>query len=331
MLHTSTDSEIMRSLLRSCCVVALCLLAHSAVAQTYPSHPIRMVVGFPPGGATDLVARAVGERLSEALGQPVVIDNRGGAGGTIGSDVVAKAAPDGYTLLMAAGAFSIAPSLYVKLPYDSVADFTPVGLVAKGAFMLVANPSLPAKSVAEVVALARAKPGTLNFASTGVGASPHLAGELLNSMAGIHLVHVPYKGDSAALADLTGGRVELAIMSISASTPLAAAGRLRPLAVTSAQRSKLAPDVPTVGESGVPGYELTTWWGVLAPAKTPREIVTRINAALERIASTPEFRERLATVGVEAEGSTPEAFGALIQREIEKNARLVKAAGIKPE
>ena len=300
-------------------------------AQTYPAKPIRIVVAYPAGGANDIIARAVGQRMSEMLGQPVIIDNRGGGGGTIGADIAAKSAADGYALFMAAGAHALAPSLYAKLPYDIVADFAPVSLAAKGAYLFAVHPSLPVKSVKELIAFARARPGQLNFASSGIGAPPHLAGELFKSMAGIEITHVAYKGDTPALIDLVGGHVEMAFMTLSATAPHVKSGKLRGLGVTSRKRSGMVPELPPIGEAGLPGYEMSTWWGLLAPAKTPPEIVSRLNATVVKIVGEPEFRQRLAAQGMDAESSTPEQFAAFIRSEKDKYAKLARAAGVKPE
>ena len=305
--------------------------ALDAAAQTYPVKPVRIIVAYPAGGANDIVARAVGTRMTETLGQPVVVDNRGGAGGTLGADVAAKAPADGYHLFMAAGAHALAPSLYLKLPYDIVSDFAPITIVARGAYLLAVHPSLPVKSVKDLIALAKARPGQLNFASSGVGAPPHLAGELFKAMAGVNLTHVAFKGDAPALIDLVGGHVELAFMTLSATAPLVKGGKLRGLAVTSSKRSSLTPELPTIAEAALPGYEMSTWWGLLAPAKTSNDIVTKLHAAVAKIIAEPEFRKRLADLGVEAESMTPQQFGAFVKEQKEKYAKLARTAGVKPE
>lgn len=316
-------------------VLLLAMIAASAaanvLAQTYPVKPVRVIVAYPAGGANDIVARAVGARLTEALGQAVIVDNRAGAGGTIGADVAAKAPADGYNLFMAAGAHALAPSLYVKLPYDIIGDFAPITMVARGAYLLAVHPSLPVKSVKELIALARARPGQLNFASSGVGAPPHLAGELFKAMAGVNLTHIAFKGDAPALADLVGGHVELAFMTLSATAPQVKAGKLRGLAVTSSKRSSIATELPTVAEAGLPGYEMSTWWGLLAPVKTPADIVTKLNTAAVKIIAEPDFRKRLSDQGLEAESMTPQQFGVFIREQKEKYAKLAKTAGVKPE
>jgi tripartite-type tricarboxylate transporter receptor subunit TctC len=306
-------------------------LPNFASAQNYPAKAIRIVVAYPAGGANDIIARAVGQRMTEMLGQPVIIDNRGGGGGTIGADVAAKSAADGYTLFMAAGAHALAPSLYARLPYDIIGDFAPVSLAAKGAYLFAVHPSLPVKSVRELIAFAKARPGQLNFASSGIGAPPHLAGELFKSMAGINITHVAYKGDTPALIDLIGGHVEMAFMTLSATAPHVKSGKLRGLAVTSSKRSAMVPELPSISEAGLPAYEMSTWWGLLAPAKTPGEIIIRLNATLVKIVGEPEFRQRLAAQGMDAESNTPEQYAAFIKSEKEKYARLAQAAGVKPE
>lgn len=311
--------------------LAALAIASTAAAQTYPAKPIRIIVAYPAGGANDIVARTLGQRLSELAGQSVIVDNRGGGGGTIGADIAAKSAPDGYNLFMAAGAHALAPSLYVKLPYDIVTDFAPISIVSRGAYLLAVHPSLPVKSVSELVALARKRPGQLNFASSGVGAPPHLAGELFASMAGAKLNHVAYKGDAPALVDLVGGHVELAFMTLSATAPHVKSGRLRGLAVTGMRRSESVPDLPTVAEAGLPGYEMSTWWGLLAPARTPLDITGRLNALVVKITAEPEFRKKLSDQGMDAEAMAPTVFGQFVREQKERYAKIAQAAGVKPE
>jgi len=306
------------------------LIAAGASAQTYPNHPIRLVVPFPPGGTTDILAREVGERLTATLGQPVVIDNRAGAGGNIGADIVAKAAPDGYTLLMATvGTHAINASLYRKLPYDHIKDFAPVVLVAGVPNVLVVTPSLPVHSVAELIRLAKEKPGQLNFASSGNGTSIHLSGELFKTMAGVDMTHVPYKGSAFALTDLMAGQVQLMFDNLPSSLPHIKAGKLRAIAVTSSQRAPALPDVPTIAESGLPGFEASAWFGIVAPAGTPAAIVSRINADVNQWLRSPEAADKLLAQGAIAAGGTPEQFVAHIRAETDKWARVVKASGAK--
>jgi tripartite-type tricarboxylate transporter receptor subunit TctC len=309
-----------------------CLLATAAHGQTYPSKPIRVIVSYPAGGANDIVARAVGQKLVEMLGQSVVVDNRSGAGGTIGADVAAKSPPDGYTLLMAAGAHALAPSLYIKLPYDIVKDFAPVSLAAKSSYLLVVHPSVPAKNVKELIALSKARPGKLNYASSGIGAPPHLAAEMFGTMTGTTMTHVPYKGDTPAIADLLGGHVDLAFLAISATSPHIKAGKLRALAVTSAQRTSAMPELPTVAEAGgLKDYDVSTWWGLLAPAGTPREAVDRLSQSVAKVAAMPDIKQRFTELGLDATANTPEQFSIFLKSEIDKFAKLAKLAGVKPE
>ncbi len=303
-----------------------------ACAQVYPAKPVRIIVSYPAGGANDIVARSVGQKFSELFGAGFPIDNRSGAGGTIGADVAAKAPPDGYTLLMAAGAHTLAPSLYRKLPYDIARDFAPISISAKSAYLLVAHPSVPVNSVKELIALARAKPGVLNYASSGVGAPPHLSGEMFNSLANVKLTHVAYKGDAPAIIDLLGGHVDLAFISISAVSPYVKSGRLKALAVTSAQRTPVMPDLPTIAEAGgLTEFDISTWWGLLAPAGTPADTVNKLSAAMAKVVGMPDIKARFSELGVEAAADTPEQFGAFIKSEIQKFAKLAKLAGVKPE
>jgi len=314
------------------CALTLCLFAPIATAQSYPVKPIRIIVCYPAGGANDIVARTVGQKINELLGASVVVDNRSGAGGTIGADIAAKAPADGYTLLMAAGAHTLAPSLYAKLPYDIAKDFAPVSISAKSTYLLVLHPSVPANSVKELIALARAGPGRLNYASSGIGAPPHLAGEMFDTLANVKMTHVAYKGDTPAIADLLGGHVDLAFLAVSATSPHIKAGKLKALAVTSAQRTPVMPDLPTIAEAGgLKEFDISTWWGLLAPAGTPAEAVQKMSGTMGRIAAMPEIKSRFAELGVEAAADTPEQFGAFIRSEIQKFARLAKLAGVKPE
>ena len=299
--------------------------------DAYPSKPVKIIVAYPAGGANDIVARAIGQELAQDLGQAVVIENRSGAAGTIGADAAAKSPPDGYTLFMAAGAHTLAPSLHAKLPYDIVRDFAPVSLAALGTYLLVVHPSVPAKSVQELIELAKAKPGALNFASSGAGAPPHLAGVMFQKLAGVTLNHVPYRGDTPAINDLMAGHVQLAFLSIQPLIPQVKAGTLRALAITSGKRSAAVPDLPTVAESGLPGYDIGTWWGLLAPAKTPRPIVDRLATAMRKATAVPSVKERFAAGGNVAQSNSPEEFAAMIKSEVGRYRELASAAGVKPE
>ncbi len=301
------------------------------LADAYPTKPIRLYVGYAAGGSTDVIARLVGQELSQALGQPVVIDNRPGAGATIASDIVAKSAPDGYTIFMGTIANTINTTLYRKLPFDFERDFAPISMVASVPNVLVVNPGVPARNVQEFIALAKAKPGEINFASSGSGSSIHLTGELFNLVARVQLVHVPYKGSAPAVADLIGGQVQSMFDNLSSSLPYIQAGKLRALAVTGATRSPAAPDIPTMAEAGVPDCEVMSWFALLAPAKTPDEIVARLNAETVKILARPDVKQRLAALGADAASSTPEALAAFIKSETAKWAKVVKASGASVE
>lgn len=302
--------------------------AHAETAAQYPSKPIHLIVPFPPGGTTDILARDVAQKLSETWHQQVIVENRPGAGGNIGADLVAKAAPDGYTLVMGTvGTHAINPSLYKKMPYDHVKDFAPVVLVAGVPNVLVVNPSLPVHSVQELIAYAKANPGKLNFASSGNGTSIHLSGELFKSMTGVEMTHVPYKGSAPALTDLIGGQVQLMFDNLPSSLGFIKAGKLRALAVTSAARSATLPDLPTIAESGLPGFEASSWFGVLAPAGTPRDIVQKVNQAVAAWLDTPDAKQRLLAQGAIPAGGSPEAFAKHIDAETAKWAKVVKASG----
>ena len=300
-----------------------------ASAQTYPDHPLRLVVPFAAGGTSDILARFVGPPLSAALGQPVVIDNRPGAGSNVGNEIVAKAAPDGYTLIMATPALASNQALYGKLNYDPIANFAPVTLVAEIPIALVVHPSMPTKTVRELIALAKAQPGKLNFGSSGNGTVPHLAVELFKTMAAVDLVHVPYKGAGPAVADLLGGGVQLMTIDISLVLPHVRGGRLKGLAVTGAQRSRAVPALPTIAEAALPGYEILSWYGVAAPKRTPATIVARLNSEIGRVLSDADTVEKLTAQGIEPFTSTPEQFGVFIVREIDKFARIITKSGAK--
>lgn len=314
--------------------VALCLglsLAFGAAAhsQDYPGKPIRLVVPFPPGGGTDIVARAMAAKLGEALHTSVVVDNRAGAGGSIGTEIVARAQPDGYTLALVSGSHVINPSIYPKLPYDTIRDFAPVTLLVSAPALLVVNKSLPVETVQDLVRLAKSKPGKLFFASAGVGTPPHLAGELFKTMAGVDIVHVPYKGNAQALTDTVGGEVSLTFPTLPSAMPFVKNGTLRALAVTGSHRSASALDVPTVAESGVPGYDATSWYGVVAPAGTPPRIVDKLQGIMAASLKQPDMQKTLTDLGLEAVGSSPAEFSAQIKDEIEKWAKVVKQNHLK--
>jgi tripartite-type tricarboxylate transporter receptor subunit TctC len=310
----------------------LCVIAGAVhAADTYPSRPIRMIVAYPPGGGTDQVGRVMAEQLTVTLGQNVVVDNRGGATGNIGTELAARALPDGYTLLMG----NVAPnavnvSLFKKLPFDPVKDFSPVSLVAITPNILVAHPSIPVKTIKELIAYAKAKPGTLNFPSAGVGSSSHLAGELLKSLAGISMVHVPFKGGGPALVAVIAGEVQIMFATMPAAMPHVKSGKVKPVAVTTAKRSKAMPDLPTIAESGVKGYDASTWYGLLAPARTPPAVVTRLHGDTVKILAGPT-RQRLEAQGFEPDGGTPAEFANYIKSEITKWAKVIKDAGIPAE
>ncbi len=303
-------------------------LAAGAAAQTYPEKSVKLVVPFPPGGPTDGMARILGQELSKKWSQPVIIDNKGGAGGGIAAESVAKSPADGYTLFFGTtGTQTINPSLYAKLPYDPVKDFAPVSMVATTANVLVVNATLPVKSVKELIAYAKANPGKLTFGSAGNGSSNHLAGELFKSTSGVDMVHVPYKGSAPALNDLLGGQLSLMWDVISTAMPHVAAGKTRALGVTSPKRSAIAPDVPTIAESGLPGYEVVIWFGVLAPTGTPAPIVDKISKDLAAIMKTPEMKERLSKLGAEPAGTTPAEFADLMKADTAKWSKVVKSSG----
>ena len=313
--------------------LVLALPCDGVYAQNYPSRPIRLVVPYPPGGPLDIMARAIGQKLTEAWNQAVVVDNRPGAGGNIGADLVAKSPADGYTLLMGAVAtHAINPTLYGRLPYDPVKDFAPVALVAQVPNILVVNPSVPVRSVRELIDLARARPGYLNFGSGSTGSTGHLAGELFNTMAGVRMVHIPYKGGAPAMTDLLAGQVQLMFDNLANALPNVRAGRLRALAVTTLARSPAMPDLPTIAESGLPGFDLTTWFGLMVPAGTPTEIVSRLNAEIVRALNAKDMRERLEKMGAGPPAdNTPAHFAAFIRAEAAKYAKVVRDSGAKVE
>ena len=305
---------------------------HAQSDTSYPSKPIRMIVPSAPGSGPDIMARAIGQKLTEALGQTIVIDDKPGAGGIIGSEAAAKASPDGYTLIMSnAGAHTVNPGLYAKLPYDPVKDFAPVTLVALAPNILIVHPTLPVRNVKDLIALAKAKPGELTFGSGGNGSTAHLSGEMFKTMAGINIVHIPFKGSPAAVIGVIAGQIALAIPNIPPALPHVRSGKLKALAVTTAKRAAGVPDLPTVAEAGLPGYEATAWFGVLAPAATPPQIIARLNAAIVKIAHAREMQERLTAEGADAVGNTPEQFAQIIKSDIAKWAKVIKASGARAD
>jgi tripartite-type tricarboxylate transporter receptor subunit TctC len=336
MQLTAVDNRgwMMKHYLCACAIAGAGILAGSQVAQAqaYPVKPVRLIVGVPPGGATDVVARLVGQKLTEQLGQQVVIENRGGAGGNIGAEIVAKAPPDGYTLFLATiGTMAINPSLYAKMPFDTLRDFAAISQLTSMPQVLIVHPSIPAKDVKELIAYGKANPGKLNFASGGSGTAIHLAGELFKTMAGVEMVHVAYKGSGPAMTDLIGGQVSLMFDQILTALPQAQSGKVRALAVTTAQRSPAAPSIPTLAEAALPGYDVTTWHGLLAPAGTPQEIVTRLSTETAKALQNADLRAKFASQGVDPVSSTPGQFAAMIKVEIEKWRKVIAASGTKLE
>jgi len=323
----------MKSARRIAAAAGLILMAAAATAQAqaYPGKPIRWIVPFPPGGSTDILARVVGQKLTESWGQQVVVENRGGAGGTLGAAEAARSPADGYTLLMGAIHHTIATSVYPKLPYDFQKDFAPITVVAIVPNVLVVNPSVPAKTTKELIAYAKANPGKLTYGSAGMGTAHHLIGELFNLRAGVEIVHVPYKGSAPAIADLIGGQVSIMYDTVASCLPHVKSGKLRPLAVATARRSVALPDVPTIAESALPGFEVTTWFGALAPAKTPPDVVARLNAEMVKILAMPDVRKRLLEAGAEPVGNTSAEMAAQIKRETEEFGKIVKQAKITAE
>jgi len=313
-------------------LAAALVVSHPADAQQpYPSKPMRLVVPSAPGGGTDITARVMAPRLSEFLGQQVVVENRAGAGTMIGGEVVARAAPDGYTLLMGISTLAINPAMYKKVPYDALKDFAPITQTVSLPNILVVHPSLPAKTVKELVAFAKARPGQIQFASAGVGTNPHLAAELFLSMTGTRMLHVPYKGSGAGVIDVIAGHVPVMTPSILTGLPHAKAGRLRALGVTSSKRAGGAPEIPTIAEAGVPGYEAVQWFGILAPAGTPRPVIDRVHRESVRVLQSADVKDRLQADGADPVASTPEEFAGFLRSETAKWAKVVKAVGIQPE
>jgi tripartite-type tricarboxylate transporter receptor subunit TctC len=302
--------------------------SRTAAGQAYPTKPVRIVDAFPPGGGSDVVARLIAPKLTEAWGQQVLVENRGGAGGTIGAEHALRSAPDGYTVLIATGSYAVNPSVY-KLPYDPIKDITVIGQTASGPFVAVVHPSVPVKSIKDLLALAKAKPGAVNYASTGTGGITHLVMEYFKLTAGVNLTHIPYKGTGPAVTDLLGGQIQVMFAASAPVMPHVRSGKLRALAVTGPKRVSAAPDLPTVIEAGVPGYDVTLWYALLAPKGLSKEIVSRWNTEVNRIIQTQEIKERFASGGLEPAPGTPDEFTAILKRDVERWAKVVKQAGIK--
>jgi tripartite-type tricarboxylate transporter receptor subunit TctC len=311
--------------------IALAIASAAVSAQNYPTRTVRIVVPYAPGGNTDFTARVIAGKLTEIFGQQVVVENRAGGATNIGSDLVAKATPDGYTILMGGASNAINMSLYQKLPYDTLRDFAPISLCVKGANVLAVHPSVPVKNIKELIALAKTKPGKLNYASSGLGSSNQMAGELFKMMAGVNIVHVPYKGNSPALTDTIGGQVEMIFSGVPLLVPHIQGGRIRAIGIGSLKRFPALPQVPTIDESGLKGYEATTWFGLLAPIKAPKEIVSRLNAEVGKILASAEVSEKFLNEGVEPMGGSTDFFAGFIRDEIAKYAKVVKAADLKGE
>jgi tripartite-type tricarboxylate transporter receptor subunit TctC len=312
-------------------LIVAALVSGAAGAQAYPSKPIRWVVGFPPGGGTDIISRLIAQKMGESWGQQVLVENRPGAGGNIGMDAVAKAAPDGHTIgLGAAGALSVNVSLLPSMPFDPLKDLAPVSMLAIIPIVVAAHPSVPATDARSLIAYAKSQPGKLSFGTTGNGSAMHLAGELMKQMAEFDMLHVPYKGSAPAAADLAGGQIPLAIVDLTSALPHIRSGRVKAIGVTSASRSAVAPEIPTIAETGLPGFDAIGWFGVVAPGGTPSALIARLNAEVVEAMKAPEIRERLMAGGAEPQTSTPEEFAAFIRAEIPKWARVIKSAGVKP-
>lgn len=315
----------------ACMAAATATFASGAIAQSYPAKPVRLVVPYAPGGAVDIIARATAQELTKRLGQQIIVDNRTGAGGNIGSDTVAKAQPDGYTLLMASPANTINSSLYANMPYDPLRDLIPIALIGSVPSVMVANPSLPVQDIKQLIALAKAKPGALTYGSGGSGTTEHLAGEMFKSFAGIDLLHVPYKGGAQVMIDLMGGQVALMFSNQLGVLPHIKAGKLKALGVASAGRSAALPDVPTFAEAGFPDFKVSVWWGVMGPAGMPKEIVSQLNREIVAGLSSPEMKGRLQTMSAQPIGGTPEQFAAFFAAETKRWAPIVKASGAKAD
>lgn len=316
-------------LIAAACAVVLQTVCGAAAAQAYPSKPVRFVVPYTPGGGTDLMARALAQRMSENMSQSVIVENRAGAGGNLGMEFVARSAPDGYTIALALTAqYVVNPALYPKLPYDPVKDYAPIMLVARNPYVLIVHPTVPAKTLKELLALAKARAGQLTFSSSGNGSGAHLSGEMLKTLGKVNLLHIPYKGAGALLPDLIAGQIHMSFVTWSSVGPHVKSGRLRPLGVTTVKRSPALPDYPAIAET-LPGYDLPVWYGIVAPAGTPREIITRLNSELLKVINTPDFKQRIEIDAVEPIGSTPEQLGDYIKVELVKWAKIVKDSGAK--
>lgn len=331
-MRTQFNAAAVAALVAGVCGTLIAVPAAAAAAEAWaPKRPVRLIVPFPPGGAVDTIGRIVASGLPQRLGQQIVIDNRGGANAMIGSELAARAAPDGHTLLIVPAGHAITPSVTRKVPYDSLKDFAAVGLIGNSAYMLVVGASLPAKTIKEFIALAKAKPGQLNYAYTGHGNATHVAGELFKVLAGIDMVAISYKGGGPALSDVMGGHVSGFFSGVSSGTPHVKSGKLRALGVTTTKRSSALPEIPTIAEAGVPGYEVDAWYGILAPAATPPAVIARINRELSQLLATPEMKERLFRAGLEANPSTPAEFHQRIARDVARWADVVKRAKIPME
>jgi tripartite-type tricarboxylate transporter receptor subunit TctC len=322
----------MYSQLKHCAIAAwsaALMIAIPCAAQTYPSGPLRIVSPYPPGGGTDILSRTIGQKLNERLGQPVVVDNRAGANGTLGAALVAKAPPDGQTMLIVPAGYAANPALYKSLPYDQARDLAPVSHLASGPLVLVVHPALPVRSVKDLIALAKSRPGEINVGSAGNGSLPHLCAELFNAEGKVKLTHIPYKGSGTAIVDVMSGRVPVYFMNVLQSLPLIKSGKLRALGVTSPQRTAIAPQLPAIAEAGLPGFDMTNWYGMLVPAATPRDVINKLQQETARVLNLPELKERLAGEGMTVVASTPEQFAAFLARETAKYNRIIQAAGIK--
>lgn len=328
----SAGTQVLPALAFGISVLATAVAPASAEAQAYPSRPLRFIVPFPPGGSTDIYARIIGPRLADALRQQIVIDNRPGAGGALGADLAAKAPPDGYTIWLGqTNNLAIGPAMRTKNSYDPVRDFSPITLLMQAPQVMVVNAGSPITSIKELIAAAKSKPGTLTFASAGIGSSGHVAGELLNQAAGVNITHVPYKGASPAMIDLRGGRVTFLATSLASAAQFVKDGKIKGIATTGLKRARLMPDVPTVAESGVPGFEVASWHGMLAPAKVPREVIARLNREIVAILDKPEVRDALLSEGGDITPGTPEEFAVFLKSEAQKWAKVIKQAGITAE